>query len=575
MAKSAKTLVSFEESYYICMDMNKPIDYTINVRGRLIDLSKPKVMGILNVTPDSFFSGSRKQTEQEIAERANAIIEEGGTFIDVGAFSTRPGALEVSEEEEARRLKWALEIVRREQPDAAVSVDTYRPIVARKCIEEWGADIINDVSEGGLTGIVNTPINESGNMFQLVGELKVPYILMSVKSNIKDMLKAFAAEVQQLRDYGAKDIILDPGYGFGKTLDDNYQILSEAEKLLVLDLPVLVGISRKSMIFKLVGGSPDTSLTGTVAINTMSLMKGAGILRVHDVKDAVDTVAVVEKMRAMQEQALYHARIENNQTNCNTMFFDFGVKDIIDIVLVALMLYYIYRLMKESRSLNVFIGIIVFVVVWLFVSQVIEMRLLGSIMDKLVSVGVIGLIVLFQEEIRKFLYSLGTHQRMRSIFKLFANKSGEDIEEDKETIMPIVLACMDMSKNKVGALIVIERAIPLDDIVNTGDLIDARINQRLIENIFFKNSPLHDGAMIISKKRIKSAGCILPVSHSLDIPKDLGLRHRAAMGISQDSDAIAVIVSEETGRISVAIKGEFRLRLSAEELESVLAREMA
>lgn len=257
------------------------------------------------------------------------------------------------------------------------------------------------------------------------------------------------------------------------------------------------------------------------------------------------------------------------------MFFDFGVKDIIDIVLVALMLYYIYRLMKESRSLNVFIGIIVFVVVWLFVSQVIEMRLLGSIMDKLVSVGVIGLIVLFQEEIRKFLYSLGTHQRMRGIFKLFANKSGEEIEEDKETIMPIVLACMDMSKNKVGALIVIERAIPLDDIVNTGDLIDARINQRLIENIFFKNSPLHDGAMIISKKRIKSAGCILPVSHSLDIPKDLGLRHRAAMGISQDSDAIAVIVSEETGRISVAIKGEFRLRLSAEELESVLAREMA
>ena len=299
MAKSLKTLFSFEESYYICMDMNKPIDYTINVRGRLIDLSKPKVMGILNVTPDSFFSGSRKQTEQEIAERANAIIEEGGIFIDVGAFSTRPGAFEVSEEEEARRLKWALEIVRREQPDAAVSVDTYRPIVARKCIEEWGADIINDVSEGGLTGIVNTPINESGNMFQLIGELKVPYILMSVKSNIKDMLKAFAAEVQQLRDYGAKDIILDPGYGFGKTLDDNYQILLEAEKLLVLDLPILVGVSRKSMIYKLVGGSPDTSLTGTVAINTMSLMKGAGILRVHDVKDAVDTVAVVEKMQAM------------------------------------------------------------------------------------------------------------------------------------------------------------------------------------------------------------------------------------------------------------------------------------
>ena len=257
------------------------------------------------------------------------------------------------------------------------------------------------------------------------------------------------------------------------------------------------------------------------------------------------------------------------------MFFEFGVKDIVDIVLVALMLYYIYRLMKESRSLNVFIGIIVFVVIWLFVSQVIEMRLLGSIMDKLVSVGVVGLIVLFQEEIRKFLYSLGTHQRMRGLFKFFSGKKTAEIEEDKETIMPIVMACMDMSKGKVGALIVIERAIPLDDIANTGDEIDSRINQRLIENIFFKNSPLHDGAMVISKKRIRGAGYILPVSHSLDIPKELGLRHRAAMGISQDSDAIAIVVSEETGRISVAIKGEFRLRLSAEELESVLAREMA
>lgn len=257
------------------------------------------------------------------------------------------------------------------------------------------------------------------------------------------------------------------------------------------------------------------------------------------------------------------------------MFFAFGVKDIIDIVLVALMLYYIYRLMKESRSLNVFIGIIVFVVIWLFVSQVIEMRLLGSIMDKLVSVGVIGLIVLFQEEIRKFLYSLGTHQRMNSVFKLFSARRESEIKEDKETIMPIVLACMDMSRGKVGALIVVERAIPLDDISTTGDIVDAKINQRLIENIFFKNSPLHDGAMIISQKRIKAAGCILPVSHSLNIPKDLGLRHRAALGLSQDSDAIAIVVSEETGRIGVAIKGEFRLRLSAEELESVLAKEMA
>ena len=253
--------------------------------------------------------------------------------------------------------------------------------------------------------------------------------------------------------------------------------------------------------------------------------------------------------------------------------FDFGIKDIIDIVLVALILYYLYRLMKESRSLNVFIGIMVFVLVWLFVSQVLEMRLLGSILDKLVSVGVIGLIVLFQEEIRKFLYSLGAHHRVRALARMFSSGKKDD-KEDKETIMPIVMACMDMARNKVGALIVVERAIKLDDIVDTGDIIDANINQRLIENIFFKNSPLHDGAMVIADKRIKAAGCILPVSHSHNIPKELGLRHRAALGISQDSDCIAIVVSEETGGISVAIKGQFQLRLSAEKLENILSKEM-
>ena len=268
---------------------------TINVRGRLIDLSTPKVMGILNATPDSFYSGSRKQTEREIADRANQIMDEGGTFIDVGAFSTRPGAVEVSEEEETARLKRAIAIVRREQPDAPISVDTYRPLVARRCIEEFGADIINDVSEGGITGIVDTPIHEQGNMFKTVGELKVPYILMSVKSNMHDMLKAFAEEVQTLRDYGAKDIILDPGYGFGKTLDENYAILSEAERLLTLELPVLVGVSRKSMIFKLIGGDPTTSLNGTTVLNTISLMKGAAILRVHDVREAWECVKMTKR----------------------------------------------------------------------------------------------------------------------------------------------------------------------------------------------------------------------------------------------------------------------------------------
>lgn len=253
--------------------------------------------------------------------------------------------------------------------------------------------------------------------------------------------------------------------------------------------------------------------------------------------------------------------------------FEFGIKDFVDIFCVALMLYYIYRLMKESRSLNVFIGIMVFIVVWLFVSQILEMRLLGSIMDKLVSVGVIAIIILFQEEIRKFLYNLGAHRRVNGIIRLFVSGDNKD-KVDMESIMPVVMACMNMGKARIGALIVIERISSLDDIVETGDIIDANINQRLIENIFFKNSPLHDGAMVISKKRIRAVGCILPVSHSIDIPKELGLRHRAAMGISQDSDAIAIVVSEETGRISVAIKGQFHLRLSAEQLESILTREL-
>lgn len=253
--------------------------------------------------------------------------------------------------------------------------------------------------------------------------------------------------------------------------------------------------------------------------------------------------------------------------------FEFGIKDFVDIFCVALMLYYIYRLMKESRSLNVFIGIMVFIVVWLFVSQILEMRLLGSIMDKLVSVGVIAIIILFQEEIRKFLYNLGAHRRVNGIIRLFVSGDNKD-KVDMESIMPVVMACMNMGKARIGALIVIERISSLDDIVETGDIIDANINQRLIENIFFKNSPLHDGAIVISKKRIRAAGCILPVSHSIDIPKELGLRHRAAMGISQDSDAIAIVVSEETGRISVAIKGQFHLRLSAEQLESILTREL-
>ncbi len=275
------------------------MQYTINVRGKLVDFSSPQVMGILNVTPDSFFAGSRKQTEAEIADRANQVIAEGGTIIDVGAFSTRPGAPEVSQEEEMARLRFGLEIVRREQPDAVVSVDTFRPDVARMAVEEYGADIINDVSEGGITGVVNTPLEkEDGTcpaIFRMVARLDVPYILMSVKPNVETMLMAYAREIQQLRDLGVKDIILDPGFCFGKTLDDNYRLMAEMDKLHVFGLPLLVGVSRKTMIFKLLDTAPAGSLNGTTVLHTLSLMKGVSILRAHDVREAVEAVKITSK----------------------------------------------------------------------------------------------------------------------------------------------------------------------------------------------------------------------------------------------------------------------------------------
>ena len=261
------------------------MDYTINVHGRLMDLAKPQVMGILNVTPDSFYAASRKQTETEIAERANQIIAEGATMIDVGACSTRPGFQEISEAEEMERLRFGLGIVRREQPDSVISVDTFRPDVARMAVEEFGADIINDVSEG------------SAAMFRMVSYMRVPYILMSVQPTMKEMLMSFAEKVQQLRDLGATDIILDPGFGFGKTLDENYQVMNEMEKLEVMNLPLLVGVSRKSMIYKLFGCTPNESLNGTTALHVIALMKGASILRVHDVKEAVECCKIVEKVK--------------------------------------------------------------------------------------------------------------------------------------------------------------------------------------------------------------------------------------------------------------------------------------
>ena len=258
------------------------MDYTLNIKGRLLSLERPLVMGILNVTPDSFYAGSRVQTEEAIAARARQIVDEGGTFIDIGACSTRPGSTPVTEEEEMARLRLALGVVRRVLPEAVVSVDTFRPSMARMAVEEFGADLINDVG---------TPDNEE--MLRTVARLRVPYILMSSEPTLADTLLFFARRVQQLRDMGHKDIILDPGFGFGKTLEQNYTLLAQLEKLLVMDLPLLVGVSRKSMIYKVLGCQPDDALNGTTALNTVALMKGASILRVHDVKEAVECVRLL------------------------------------------------------------------------------------------------------------------------------------------------------------------------------------------------------------------------------------------------------------------------------------------
>ena len=274
------------------------MDYTINVSGRLIDLSHPQVMGILNVTPDSFYADSRKQTEEEIAKRAEQILEEGAAMIDVGAFSTRPGAAMVSEEEESARLHLALSVIRRNHPEAVLSIDTFRPAVAKRMVEEFGDCVINDV--GGLTAgpdgaLADDPIRRE-EMFRLVSSMRVPYIYMTSAATLREVLLDFAEKAQQLRDLGQKDIILDPGFGFGKTTDQDYALMGELEKLQVMQLPILVGISRKSMIWRRLGITPAEALNGTTALHAVALLKGANILRVHDVKAAVETVKLLRSL---------------------------------------------------------------------------------------------------------------------------------------------------------------------------------------------------------------------------------------------------------------------------------------
>ena len=246
---------------------------------------------------------------------------------------------------------------------------------------------------------------------------------------------------------------------------------------------------------------------------------------------------------------------------------EFGIKDVLDILLFAVLLYYIYRLMKESSTINIFYGVLSFIIVWVLASEIFDMRIIGTILDKFMAIGLIILVILFQEPIKRFLVELGSHRRWKFLRQIFHHHRQELDEETLAWVMPIVYACMSMAKSNTGALIVVEQSIPLDQYAATGDIIDAKVNTRLIENIFFKNSPLHDGAMIIAHNRIEAAGCILPVSHDSDVPRTLGLRHRSALGIAQATDAVAVVVSEETGNISIAHRGVLTTRLSSTELE--------
>ena len=279
----------------------------INVNGSLLDLSVPCVMGILNITPDSFYVGSRMQTEAEIAARAQQILDEGAGIIDIGAYSSRPNAENVSLHEEMERLRMGLVILRKTQPEAVISVDTFRADVARMCVEEYGVAIINDIAAGEM----------DANMFHTVVELNVPYIMMHMQGTpqnmqqhphydnlLKEVFLYFAQKVRQLRDLGMKDIILDPGFGFGKTVEHNYELLAHLEEFRVFELPLLVGVSRKSMIYRLLGNTPQDALNGTTVLDTICLLKGADILRVHDVREAVETVKIVEAMRRNSDRAL-------------------------------------------------------------------------------------------------------------------------------------------------------------------------------------------------------------------------------------------------------------------------------
>ena len=438
-------------------------------------------------------------------------------MIDVGAYSSRPGAAEVTEEEETERLLTACRAVRSVAPDIPLSVDTFRAEAARIAVEDGGADIVNDITGG-----------EDPGMLPTVARLGVPYIAMHMRGTPATMqtltrypdddptgeiISRLSDVIERCSLLGIADVIADPGLGFAKTLEQNYRVLRHIPLIAeALGRPILIGLSRKSMLTKALGIAPEDA--------------------------------------------------------------QFTIRDVLDIALAALLLFYIYRIMRESGTINIFYGLLAFIVVWVVASQILEMKLIGTILDKFMSIGLLVIVILFQDQIKRFLVELGDHKRWRFLRKLFHHRTpGEDADErGRRLIIPIVYACMNMAKSKTGALIVIQQNVPLENYERSGDIIDALPNSRLIENIFFKNSPLHDGALIVADDRLKSAGCILPVSHDRNVPRALGLRHRSALGISQATDAIAIVVSEETGGISIAHRGRLTTRLSSADLEHNLTQ---
>ncbi len=534
--------------------------FTLNIRGNLLRVERPMIMGIINVTPDSFWEGSRAADADSIAGRAATMIADGVDIIDLGACSTRPGAETCDAATEEARIAVGIEAVRSVSADIPLSVDTFRASVARSAVEH-GADIVNDISGGDL----------DPEMMPTVASLHVPYIMMHMRGTpatmqsmcdypegvVTEVVADLSRKIERFRLAGVADIIADPGLGFAKTVGQNYELLratAEIEDLL---------------------GTSLAQIDAYPAARNHSSRSPRGYNGSQYSGSRQRRGNTARPRRKSRRRGPRDCQSNLSNPSLSTMLTAFTLRDLLDVLLMGLLLFYLYRMMRESGTINIFYGILAFLGVWVLASQILEMKLIGSVLDKFMSIGLLVLVIIFQDQIKRFLVELGDHKRWRFLRNLFHHSHDDSEARNRKYVLPIVYACMNMAKSKTGALIVIQEEVPLDQYEKTGDMIDARINTRLIENIFFKNSPLHDGALIIADGRIKAAGCILPVSHDVNVPRSLGLRHRSALGIAQATDAFAIVVSEETGNISMAHRGKLTTRLSTADLEHRLSQALS